>query len=67
MPDQFLFVLQSEPARRRAAGDDKRFGLEPFLIVDLQANVGIHRLEPGGFGIGKSGPEFFGLRVHVHD
>jgi hypothetical protein len=67
VPDQFLFVLQAEPARRGAAGDDERFGFEPFLVVDLQTNMRIHWLEPGGFGIGKSGAEFFGLRVHVHD
>ena len=27
----------------------------------------IHWLEPGGFGIGKSGPKFLSLGVHVHD
>ena len=36
-------------------------------VVDLQTNIRIHWLEPGGFSIGKSGPEFFGLRMHVHD
>jgi len=67
MPDEFLLVLQPEVARRGAACNDKRFGLQPFLVVNLQTNVRIQRLEPGRFCIGKAGAEFFCLRMHVQD
>src|SRR5207302_9195071 len=67
MADEFLLVLQPEPARRGAACDNERFGLQPFLVVNLQTNVRIQRLEAGRFGIRKTGAEFFRLRVHVHD
>jgi len=42
MTDQFLFILQSEIARRRATGDDERLRFEPF-VVRLDANVAVAR------------------------
>ena len=66
MTDQFLFILQSEIARRRATGDDERLRFQPF-VVRLDPNMAVARFEIRYFGVRKAGPKFLGLFMHVHD
>jgi hypothetical protein len=66
MPDQFLFVLETKPPRRRTAGDDERARLEPF-VINLDADVVFAAVKIGHLRIGKARSEFFGLRMHVQD
>ncbi len=66
MADQFFFVLEVQPAGRRAAGNDQRLGLDPF-VVGFDPNVIVARLEVGDFGVGKSGAEVLRLFMHVQN
>src|SRR5438045_1005399 len=66
MTDQFSFVFQAQPTSRSAAGNNKSFRLEPF-VVRFHADVAILWIKFGDFGVGKTGSEFLGLLVHVHD
>src|SRR5690349_20796193 len=66
MTYQPLFVLQTEPASRRATGDDKSFCFQP-LIIGFDPDMAVLSIKLGDFSVGKAGPEFFGLLMHVHD
>jgi hypothetical protein len=66
MADQFLFVLQPEPARRSAARHDQRLRFQPF-VIGLDANMTVPWLEVCYLGVGKPRPEFLGLLVHIQN
>ena len=65
--DELRFVGQSQPTRGGPAGDDQRAGVERFLVVELEREVTVLRLEAGQFGIPEPRAEVLGLRLHAQD
>src|ERR1700686_3310676 len=66
MPFEFALLLEAEPFRRSATGDNHRLGVDWFA-VDMETIVAVQRLECAYLSILEFGAEFFGLPMHVHD
>ena len=66
MPFEPALLLEAEPLRRSAAGDNHRLGVH-WLAVDMETIVTVQRLECAHLCILEFGAEFFGLPMHVHD
>ena len=67
MAHEFLFTGEVEPARGGTAGNDERAGVDPFLVVEVQGNVTVLRLETGHLRVLEARAETLGLGLHAHD
>ena len=66
MADQFLFIFEPKIARRSPARDDERLCLQP-VVIGLDPDMFVARIEIGRFSIRETRPKFFRLVVHIED
>lgn len=66
MTDELLFVRQSEPARRGAAGNDQSAGVDNFM-ADVQLERPLAQIRAGHVAMFIFGAKASGLLAHVLD